>query len=81
MSSFRSREMPVAIGAGFGCGEALDCEVRADREEALFAGAGLLLGGELLFCAFDGEGLRDAALSGFFFAEVVLLGEDDRVSL
>jgi hypothetical protein len=73
--------MPVAMGAGFGWDGVLGCDVRVEREEALFAGAGLLLVAELLFCAVDEEALREAAFTGFFLAEVVLLDEDVRVSL
>ncbi len=69
------------MGAGFGWDVVLGCEARVERDEALFAGAGLLPVAELLFCAVDEEALREAAFTGFFLAEAVLLDEDVPVSL
>lgn len=69
------------MGAGFGWAGVLGCEARVEREEALFAGAGVLLVAELLFCAVDEEALREVAFTGFFLAEAVLLDEDVRVFL
>lgn len=70
------------MGAGLGWEGALVCGVRLEREdEVVLDGAGLRPEVELLFCAFAAEGLPGAALTGFFFAEVELLEDDDRVSL
>lgn len=58
------------------------CEVRLERvDDLVLDGAGLRPEAELLFCAFDVEVLPEAALTGFFFAEVELLEAEDRVSL